>query len=369
MRAGNHGTLQTHPGPAGVLQGVLPQSKSLWLVDCGSRIKTANLQVDIWALSDLCTPWCVHVVVTLRIADQLAAGITQIDDLATAASAHSDSLGRVLRHLVRKGLFAEPSPGQFVLNDAARALLDPGVRLGFDLDGIGGRMAGAWSSLLTAVETGAPAYDEVFGRPFWDDLAAHPRIAASFDALMGPEGHGPPNPDIPLTGGWDAIRTVVDVGGGTGSLLASVLRAHPALDGTLVDLPSTVARSAGIFEAAGVAARVTAVGQSFFDPLPGGADLYLLKSVLGDWPDREAVAILTRCAEAARPHGRVMVMGGVSGNEPADPELPMMVLVGGKDRTLEEFRALAAAAGLEVQSAGRNSAGRFMVECRVVVAV
>ena len=320
--------------------------------------------MDIWALSDLCTPWCVHVVVTLRIAEHLADGTTQIDDLATAAGAHAESLARVLRHLIRKGLFAESAPGQFALNDNARVLLDPAIRLGLDLDGIGGRMARAWSSLLVAVETGAPAYDEVFGRPFWDDLAAHPHIAASFDALMSPAGHGPPDADILLTGGWDAIRTVVDVGGGTGGLLAEILRAHPTIHGTLVDLPATVERSAEIFEAAGVAARATASGQTFFDPLPPGADLYLLKKVLDDWPDREATAILTRCAEAARPSGRVLVLSGVSPTDPADPELLMLVLVGGKDRSLAEFRALAAAAGLEVQSAGPNAKGRFMVECR-----
>jgi hypothetical protein len=303
-------------------------------------------------------------VVTLRIAGHLADGITRIDDLATAAGAHSDSLARVLRHLIGKGLFAEPMPGEFTLNDAARALLNPGVRLGFDLDGIGGRMARAWSTLLTAVETGAPAYEDVFGRPFWDDLAAHPYIRESFDALMGPEGHGTPSADIPLTGGWNAIRTVVDVGGGTGALLAEILRAHPAVRGILVDQPSTVERSANNFEAAGVSERVTTAGQSFFDLLPAGADLYLLNKVLGDWPNREAAAILTRCAEAARPQGRVVVMSGVSESEPADPQLLMMVLIGGKDRTMAEFRELAAAAGLEVVAAGRNSAGRFMVECR-----
>jgi hypothetical protein len=300
------------------------------------------------------------VVVTLRIADRLAAGIVQIDDLATAACAHSGSLARVLRHLIGKGLFAEPAPGQFALNEPARALLEPGARLGLDLDGIGGRMARAWSNLLTAVETGAPAYDEVFGRPFWDDLAAHPNVAASFDALMGPEGHGTPSPDIPLTGGWDGVRTVVDVGGGTGALLTEILRAHPAVHGTLVDLPTTVARAEAVD-------RLTILGQSFFDPLPAGADLYVLNKVLDNWPDPEALAILTRCAEAARPDGRVMVMSGVTDREPADPQLLMMVLVGGKDRTLAEFRALAARAGLEVVFAARNSAGRFMVECRVAV--
>ena len=321
--------------------------------------------MDLWALSDLCTPWCIHVAVTLRIAEHLAAGVTQLDDLATVAGAHSESLARVLRHLIGKGLFAEPTLGEFALNDAAQALLTPGARLGFDLDGIGGRMARAWSSLLTTVETGAPAYDEVFGRPFWDDLAAHPRVAETFDALMGPAGHGVPQTDIPLTGGWNSIRTVVDVGGGTGSLLAEILRAHTAIQGTLVDLPSTVERSAEIFERAGVADRVSVAGQSFFDPLPAGADLYLLNKVLGDWPDREAIAILAECAVAASPDGRVMAMSGVTDAETADPELLMMVLVGGKDRTMAEFRELAATAGLEVVAAGRNAAGRFMVECRV----
>jgi hypothetical protein len=185
---------------------------------------------------------------------------------------------------------------------------------------------------------------------------------------MGPEGHGVPGVDIPLTGGWDGIRTVVDVGGGTGALLAEILKAHASVRGILVDLPATVERSAEIFERAGVADRVTGAGQSFFDALPG-ADLYLLNKVLADWPDREATAILTRCAEAARPNGRVMAMTGVTDAETPDPQLLMMVLVGGKDRTMAEFRKLAAAAGLQVEAAGRNSAGRFMVECAPLLLV
>lgn len=175
---------------------------------------------DIWALSDLCTPWCVHVVATLRIADHIAAGKTRIDDLAAASGADADFLHRVLRHLVGHGVFEEPVPGRFALNEPARALLASSTRLGLDLDGFGGRMAYAWGSLLSAVRTGAPAYHTVFGRPFWEDLQAHPDIAASFDALMGPAGHGTPDPDVAVTGGWELVRTVVDVGGGTGSLLA-----------------------------------------------------------------------------------------------------------------------------------------------------
>jgi hypothetical protein len=325
---------------------------------------------DLFELSDLSTPWSIHVVATLRIADHIAAGTTRVDDLAAAAGCDADALSRVLRHLVGRGVFEQPAPDQFALNDTARQLLDPGARLGFDLDGIGGRMAYAWGSLLTAVRTGRPAYHEVFGRPFWDDLDAHPDVAASFDALMGPAGHGSPDPDVLVSGDWAGVHHVVDVGGGTGALLAEILRTHPAVRGTLVDLPRVVARAGE--QLAGVADRVTIAGQSFFDPLPAGADLYLLKSVLSDWPDPEARDILRRCADAARaaePAGRVVVLSGVSpdSDSGSPPELLMLVLVGGRQRTLSQFRELARDAGLDVETAGRTRSGRYAVECRPVV--
>jgi|SRR5215207_342862 len=318
---------------------------------------------DLEALSDLTTPWCIRVVATLRIADHIAAGVTKVDQLATTARADAEALDRVLGHLVAKGVFEQPAPGEFVLNEAARGLLDPAQQLGLDLDGFGGRMAHVWSGLLGALRTGRIPYQEVFGLPFWQDLDAHPDIAASFDELMGPPGHGAPDPEILLAEGWDSVRTVVDVGGGTGALLAEVLRARPELRGTLVDLPRTVARSGEIFQAAGVADRVTTIGQSFFDPLPAGADLYLLKSIMADWPDREATAILRRCAEAARPSGRIAVLSGVS-PDPAPGDLLMMVLVGGKHRTVAQFDDLARDAGLEVLAAGWQPSGRFVVEAR-----
>lgn len=303
------------------------------------------------------------MVATLRIADHITAGTTDINTLAEEAGCDPGSLLRVLRHLVGQGVFAEPAPGRFELNEAARELLDPSLQLGLDLDGIGGRMAYAWGSLLSAVRTGTSAYDELFGLPFWEDLEAHPDIAASFDALMGPPGHGTPDPEVLLTGGWEEVKTVVDVGGGTGALLTEILRARPAIHGTLVDLPRTVARAGAILQASGVGDRIKVVGQSFFDPRPSGADLYLLKSILNDWPDHEAKLILSRCAEAAHPGGRLVILGGVSADDSADPQLLMMVLLGGRDRTLTEFRELAHEAGLEVQAAGRLASGRFAVEC------
>ena len=293
------------------------------------------------------------------------AGIT---DLAAAAGCDADALHAVLGHLVSKGVFAEESPGRFACNQAAEQLVSVPF---LDLNGIGGRMAHTWGTLLDYVRTGQPAYQQVFGLPFWEDLAAHPRIGAEFDALMGPAGHGVPDFDVELSDGWEAVRTVVDVGGGTGAMLASLLRRHPHVRGILVDLPGTVARAGEIIESFEVGDRMTAVGQSFFDPLPAGAELYLLKSVLNDWPDEPTVAILRRCAEAAEAaapcetaKATIAILGGVSADEePRSLGIDMLV-AGGKTSTLTQFTELARQAGLDVIAARTQSSGRFVVECR-----
>jgi hypothetical protein len=324
--------------------------------------------VDLERMLDLATPWCLHVAATLRIPDHIAAGHADIADLAATAGCDADALHAVLGHLVAQGVFAEESPGRFACNRAAEQLATTPF---LDLDGIGGRMAHTWGTLLDYVRTGQPAYQRVFGRPFWEDLAAHPRIGAEFDALMGPAGHGVPDFDIELSGGWDAVRIVVDVGGGTGAMLASLLRRHPRARGILIDLPGTVARAGEIIGSSGIGDRVTVEGQSFFDPLPAGADLYLLKSVLNDWPDEPTVAILRRCAEAAEAastatttRATIAVLGGVSADEaPRSLGIDMLV-AGGKTSTLTQFTELARQAGLEVIVARTQASGRFVVECR-----
>ena len=291
--------------------------------------------VDLERMLDLATPWCLRVAATLRIAEHVAAGRTGIAELAAAAGCDRDALHAVLGHLVSQGVFTEESPGRFACNRAAGKLAAAQF---LDLDGFGGRMAHTWGTLLDYVRTGQPAYQQVFGRPFWEDLAAHPHIAAEFDALMGPAGHGVPDFDIELSHGWEGIRTVVDVGGGTGAMLASLLRRHPQAQGILVDFPGTVARAGEVIESFGVAGRVTVCGQSFFDPLPAGADLYLLKSVLN---------------------------GGVSPDEsPRSLGIDMLV-AGGKTSTLSQFAELARQAGLEVTAARTQASGRFVVECKV----
>ncbi len=320
--------------------------------------------VDLDALSDLRTPWCLRAVTTLRLAERMADGMSAVSELAAASGCDAGALDRVLSHLASRGVFRHDGPGRFGLNAAGRELLDPARRLDLDLDGIGSRMSSVWSTLPEYLRTGQSAYHLAFGTSFWDDLSAHPEVAASFDALMGAAGHGPVDPNLPLTGGWESVRSVVDVGGGTGAVLAALLQAHPGLRGTLVDLPGPVERSQATFADAGVSDRVQTIGGSFFDPLPAGSDVYLLRKVVSNWGDDEAAMILRRCAEAARPDGRVLVIGGVSADgEPHTLEVDML-LVPGKRRTLAEFQDLAATAGLELVAGGQPPADAGVVECR-----
>ena len=299
-------------------------------------------------LEQLETAACLQVAAALRAADIVASGKSDIAEIAQACGANVDALTRVLRHLVSKGYFEEPSPGRFVMNDAARGLT-----------GLFGRMTGAWATFLDTVRTGRPAYD------FWADLAAHPEIDAEFDALMGPSGHGVSDPDILLTDDeWRSVRTFVDVGGGTGAMIAEVLRDRPWIRGILVDRPATIERA----RQSAYSDRVTYVAQSFFDPLPRGGDIYLISKTLGDWGDADAVKLLRRLAEAASPAGRIVIAGGVTGADRASLELLMLALVGGKSWTLPEFTDLARKAGLEIVRAGTQKSNRYVVICKPVAA-
>jgi hypothetical protein len=149
-------------------------------------------------------------------------------------------------------------------------------------------------------------------------------------------------------------------------MLASLLRRHPHVHGILVDLPGTIARAAEHTE------KITLRGQSFFDPLPPGADLYLLKSVLNDWPDQETVAILRNCARAAHtapaaptaPTATVAVLGGVAPDDTPRSLGIDMLLAGGKTSTITEFTELARQAGLDIVAARTQASGRYVVECR-----
>ena len=233
------------------------------------------------------------------------------------------------------------------------------------LDGFGGRMDLAFTGLAHTVRTGEPAWEQVFGLPFWDYLDANPAISASFDATMAVDGG---NSAVAERYDWAAVRHVADIGGGTGTLIAEVLQRNPGLRGTLADLPETAARARQYLAGLGLDGRCDVVGQSFFDPLPAGADAYLLNRVIHDWDDAAATAILRRCAEAAGSTGRVLVVEshGTPGGDPAafaEMNLRMLVLAGGRERTLDDYAALAADAGLRVAAVHDITERHLVIEC------
>jgi hypothetical protein len=323
-------------------------------------------------LMDLVTPMALRVAATLRLADFMPDDGTgegaDLGELAERAGAAPDALARVLRHLVQHGVFAEPRPGRFAANQAA-ALLRAGqpAAAWLDLDGFGGRMDLAFTGLLHTVRTGEPAWEQVFGQPFWDWLDANPAISASFDAVMAVDGG---NCAVADGYGWSTVRQVADIGGGTGTLIAEVLRRNPHLHGTLAELPETAARAQEYLAGLGLDTRCEVVGQSFFDPLPAGADVYLLSRVIHDWDDDDATAILRRCAEAAGSGGRVlMIESAAAGGDPAsfaEMNLRMLVLAGGRERTVDDYAALAASAGLKITAIHRTTERHIAIECAPV---
>ncbi|WP_406397723.1 methyltransferase [Streptomyces sp. NBC_00879] len=291
-----------------------------------------------------------------RIADLLAVGPRTCGELAESAGVDGASLQRVLRYLATKGVFREDGAGRFHLTpladplrcDAPRSLRDFVLMRGED---IFWRPAGR---LHEAVRTGGTVFEDLFGVPFYDYLAADPVLAARFNASMAAFSDTLSDDvarayDFSAAGG----RTghVVDVGGGRGGLLRAVLRRHPGLTGVLFELPSVVADH--VLDDPGLAGRWSAVAGSFFDAVPAGGDVYLLKHVLASWPDEDAVRILAECRRAMAGHARLLVVNALipQGNAPhpgKSIDAMMMTVLNGKGRTRDEYEALLDRAGLTV---------------------
>jgi len=324
----------------------------------------------LWAAASLVTPMAIRVAATLRLADHIAAGTRTAEALAAAVDANTDALGRLLGHLVTARVLSRAGDGSYSLTALGEHLRDDdpaGVRPWLDLEGAIGRADLCFTQLLDTVRTGEPAFPRQFGRPFWEDLSADPRLAASFDALMGARLVAE-TPAIAAAYPWGGLGHLVDVGGGTGSLLIALLRAHDGLCGTLVDLAGPASRAGEAIAAAGLGDRAGVQAGSFFDALPAGAGGYLLSGVLHDWDDEHALSILRRCADAAGTGtgaGKVLVLENTGVTEDSAPDtegdLRMLCYVRGRERTLGQFAELARPAGLQITSA-RPAGSHSLIE-------
>jgi hypothetical protein len=315
-------------------------------------------------LANLASPYAIRVAATLRLADLIEAEPRRLDELAAAAGADPDALGRLMRFLTCRGVFAESEPAVFSMTRPARVLTSNypmGVRAWLDLEGpAAGRMDVSFTGLFDSVRTGETAYSKIFGRPVWEDFEDNLSLAAPFGELMASRAASFA-PDVVKCYDWNDVNRVIDVGGGAGFLLRKLLHAYPAMTGTLVDLPAMTSLAETTFEAAGLSHRTFAVEGDIFDPLPAAGDLYLLASILHDWNDHDATRILHRCAEAGGAGSRILVVDRTSdqGNSLTFTfmNLLMLVFLGGRERTLAEFAELGRAAGLTLRSASPTPSG------------
>jgi SAM-dependent methyltransferase len=300
----------------------------------------------------------IYVAAELGIADLLAAGPVSSARLAEATGVHEPSLYRVLRLLASLGVLAEGEHRSFgltVLGDRLRADVPASMRSWAMLaDAAGG--VRAFEPIVATVRTGAPGVDLAHGMGLFEYLACHPEHAASFDAAMS-ERTAAFAPGVAAGHDFSGVRTVVDVGGGTGTLLAAILRAHGRLRGVLMETPAVAAAAGPALEAAGVADRCEVVAGDFFARVPEGADRYLLANVLHDWDDDRAVAILAQCRRAMADGGRVLIIERLVPDDPGQAvptllsDLNMLIVTGGKERTSAEYGELLARAGLALHRA------------------
>jgi hypothetical protein len=304
--------------------------------------------------------WGMHIsralyaVTELGIPDRLAYGPVNCPELARDTGVHQDSLYRILRLLAALGLFSETPPRQFsltILGDRLRSGAPASMRSWALLHGtVGGCQP--FEHILHTVRTGQPGFDAAHGMPLFEFLAQHPGDAAVFDAAML-ERTAAFAPSVGAGYDFSDIRTVVDVGGGRGTLLAAILRSHRHLQGTLFELPSVAAGAEAVLAAAGVMDRCEVVAGDFFHGVPAGGDCYLLANVLHDWDDTKAAEILANCRNAATRHGRILIIERLIPDDPAEAvpvllsDINMLVLSsGGRERTNSEYGKLLQAAGL-----------------------
>jgi len=303
-------------------------------------------------LNGFATTRSICAAAKLGIADLLADGPRTVEELARAPAVDAPSLYRLLRALASVGVFTETAPATFALTRMAERLktdAPDSLRAWAIFTGeIGSR---CWGELMHSLRTGEPTFESVFGMPFFEYLEAHPDDAAVFDHGQA-QGGLALHAAVATSCDLDAIGTIVDLGGGSGSLVAAILKRHPDIGAVIFDLPHVIERARAAAHPT-LRNRCEYIGGSFFDSVPPGADAYLLSRVLHDWDDDRASTILTNCRRAMRSDARLLVVERVvpPGNQPHESkfmDLNMLVVTGGRERTEHEYRALFERSGLQL---------------------
>jgi DNA-binding transcriptional ArsR family regulator len=291
--------------------------------------------------------------VRLRIADELEQGPRSASELAGRLGVEADGLHRLLRALAGQGIFRLRGDGRFANNRASRVLCHGhSSALGSFAQYFASQSnVLAWGALGRTLRDGQSAFEHAHGRSVWEWLAENEDEGRTFDRAM--HGLSARAADvIAQQYPWQEVSHLCDVGGGAGAVLAALLEAHRHLAGTLCDRADVVSRAESALSQRSLSSRVAFQSADFFQELPGGADVYLLKNILHDWDDARCVQVLSACRRAASPRARVLIAEQFlepCSTEPlkALSDVQMMVVSGrGRERSQDEYAALLTQAGL-----------------------
>ncbi|MBF6139059.1 methyltransferase [Nocardia farcinica] len=305
---------------------------------------------------------CSQVVGTaarLGLADHLGEDELDYRELAARTDTHPGALARLLRALAALEIVVETGPDTFRLGEAGLPLRTdrPDSQAAAVLLFTDPALLDSWKLTEEAVRTGRPTFETLYGTDFFSFLATRPELSERFNATMRqvslPIAHL-----VPVSYDFTRHRTVVDVGGGDGTLIAQILRGARSVRGVVFDSPTGVAEAASTLAAAGVADRCRVEAGDFFTAVPAGGDLYVLKNILHDWDDDRCVTILDRCRAVVPADGRVLIVESVLPDtvDTADPapyltDISMLVNMGGQERTRAEYERLCRRAGFAVVAA------------------
>ena len=312
----------------------------------------------------------LYVAVKLRIADLLAGGPRPVGDLAVAAGANEDALYRVLRSLSSLGVFEETGARTFANNLASASMRSgvPGSTQPMALWMSDPFHFRVYADIMHSVTTGQPAVEKTMGMPVFEYFPRNPELSEVFnDAMTAFSAFVVPAAIEAYD--FSGIGVLVDVAGGHGQVLASILAKHPRMRGVLFDLEHVIAGAVPRLEAAGLAGRCTTVSGDFFKAVPEGGDAYIMKHIIHDWDDGKALQILANIKRAMNPGGRVILLESVltPANQPDFGkliDLEMLLMPGGRERTSEEFHALFERAGFAVTRIVPTKSPLSVIEAR-----
>jgi hypothetical protein len=314
------------------------------------------------------TTQALYVAAKLGVSDHLVSGPKSVEELAREVGANHKALLRLMRHLAALGVFKQDESKKFSLTPLGELLRNDGVEsMRYAAIYAGEENYKATGELLHSVRTGETAFNHLYGKGHFDWLGDHPDESSTFNKAMAQSLRRRANPLESYD--FSGKRLVVDVGGGRGDLISSIMRANPGLKGILFDLPQGISEAESHLKTKGVADRCQIMSGSFFDSVPEGGDVYVLSRILHDWPDDKAATILANCRKAMKEGDTLLIRDSVLTDQDelgSQQDLTMMIMTGGVERTESEWKSLLEPAGFSLTKVYKKEGQFDLVEAKPI---